>query len=130
MKTLVVMMSLLFSMNAMATGGFLCTAKIDTKDAQVDVQISGNTGRVSGNPLIADLQIGIDGLSDLQFSIPKNQIVGYWNQGAELKINALNSDFEKSQVLLEYNIETTEGSLDFDFQGIKAVTTDLNCIFE
>jgi hypothetical protein len=130
MKTILASVSLLISMNAFATGGFTCDAKINNADAQVDIQISANTGRVMGSPIVGDLNIGIDGASDLQFTIPTNQIVGFWNYGSDLMIHALDAEAETSQVLLKYNLETEKGSLEFNFQGIKAVTTDITCQFE
>ena len=130
MKALIASITLLLSMNAFASGGFTCNAKIQNDEAQVEVQISGSTGRVLGSPIISDLFVGIDGASDLQFKIPQNQIVGFWNLGPDLMVHALDAEAETSQVLLKYNLETEKGSLVFDFQGIKAVTTDITCLFE
>ena len=51
MKAFFMALSLLASVNSYATGGFFCNAEIRNNDIQVDVQISGTTGRVNGNPL-------------------------------------------------------------------------------
>ena len=130
MKAFFMALSLLASVNSYATGGFFCNAEIRNNDIQVDVQISGTTGRVIGNPLVANLIFSIDNMSDLRFEIPKEDVVGYWNLNNELKLNALDNQAMESVVLLNYDIESQKGSLEVNFQGIVGKTDIIECQFE
>ncbi len=130
MKAFFMALSLLASVNSYATGGFFCNAEIRNNDIQVDVQISGTTGRVNGNPLVENLIFSIDNMSDLQFEISKENVVGYWNYNNELKLNALDSQAMESVVLLNYDIESQKGSLEVNFQGIVGKTNIIECQFE
>lgn len=130
MKAFFMALSLLASVNSYATGGFFCNAEIRNNDIQVDVQISGTTGRVNGNPLVSNLIFSIDNMSDLNFEIPKDNVVGYWNYGTELKLNALDDQAMESVVLLNYNLELQKGTLEVNFQGIIGKTDVIECQFE
>lgn len=129
MKSILALMLLTFSMNSFATGGFYCNAQVENNDVDVSIQISGTTARTAGNPLISDLQVGIDTMSDLQFSISRNLVVGYWNQD-QLMVHSLDENAESSSILLKYDPETEKGSLVIDFQGIKGSTKKISCEFE
>jgi hypothetical protein len=130
MKAFFMALSLLASVNSYATGGFFCNAEIRNNDIQVDVQISGTTGRVIGNPLVANLIFSIDNMSDLRFEIQRENVVGYWNLNNELKLNALDEQAMESVVLLNYDIESQKGSLEVNFQGIVGKTDIIECQFE
>ncbi len=129
MKSVLALMLLTFSMNSFATGGFYCNAVVKNNDVDVTIQISGTTARTFGNPLVANLNVGVDEVSDLQFEISKDLVVGYWNQDS-LMIHTLDSNAEYSTILLKYDLENSKGTLDVNFQGIKGTSNEVTCELE
>lgn len=127
MKTTLALLALTFSLNSFASGGFFCDAKITTIMDQTDVQISGTTGRVAGNPLISDISVSIDGDNS---TISKKQVVGYWGEGPTLQLHTVDSNAEYSEIILNYNQETNSGELVIDYQGVIGKTYDVECSFE
>ena len=130
MKFILSVMLLSFSFNSFATGGFHCVGKIRTADVQVDINVSGSTSRMEGSPLLGNLLVDIDGLSDLKFEIPKERIVGYWSNDNFLMINTIDSELMHSEIQLNYNTKINKGIMVVNFQGIKATTKNVKCEIE
>ncbi len=130
MKFFLSLMLFSFSVNAFATGGFHCVGKIRTADAQVNIHVSGSTSRVEGSPLLGNLIVDIDRLSDLRFEIPKERVVGYWNGDNFLLINAIDREAMHSEIKMNYNTKINKGIMIVDFQGIKATTKKVKCEIE
>jgi len=85
------LLALLLSTQAFATGGFDCA----TADKKIEVY--GTTGRFYGNPLVGELTLVVDGVEN---KITKDLILGYWNSGDDLKILAIDSDYNEPQLEL------------------------------
>lgn len=95
MKKMMIFLSLLISSNLYATGGFECTSK-----KEGILVAYGTTASVVGNPLIA-LTIIENGVEK---SYSRDQVMGYWNMGPELKVAVSDQDYME----LEYVLETKE----------------------
>ena len=88
---LLALAALLISLNAHATGGFDCVGyKADGKK----VEVFGTTGRVPGNPLVSDVMM-IVGNEEVAQVFPRNQVVGYWNMGRDLRVAIVDSNAEQ-----------------------------------
>lgn len=127
MKTTLALLALTFSLNSFASGGFFCDAKITTIMDQTDVQISGSTGHVVGNPLISDITISVDGT---EAKISKKQVVGYWGEGSLFQLHVVDPQAEYSVIQLSFDQNTGTGELVLDYGEVVARTYDVSCSFE
>jgi hypothetical protein len=123
MRISLLILSVLFSFKAFATGGFECTDKSNGK-----LVAFGTTARVVGNPLIA-LTI-IEDKNETSYS--RDQIVGYWNMGPELKVAVSDADYmfldyvlETVEVTPRINEDVTEGTL----KNRHGVVVEVECLY-
>lgn len=130
MKYLCSLFLLTFSVNAFATGGFHCIGKVPTSSGLVEVHLDGTTGRVEGNPIVSNLRVAYEGAMNTNFEIPKEQMVGYWNNDGYLLLNFVDSNAMYSEVKLNYNTEYKKGVLRVNSHGLTAVTKKVTCLFE
>lgn len=127
MKSTIALSALLFSLNSFASGGFFCDAKVTTLMDQTDIQISGPTGHVVGNPLIGDITIAVDGT---EAKISKTQVVGYWGEGPLLQLHVVDPQAQYSVIILNYDQNSGTGELVLDYGEVVARTYDVSCSFE
>ncbi len=108
------------SRDARATGGFNCHIPSG------EVQISGTTGTLPGNPLVSDITVMAGGIVS---TIPKLNVVGYWNEGGILLIRAIDTDSLEDSLVLKYNSKTQLRSLYLAVGDLKD-TVKVECDFE
>jgi len=108
------------SPEAYATGGFNCHIPSG------ELQISGTTGTLPGNPLVSDITVTYGGL---EATIPKSNVVGYWNDGEILLIRAVDSDRLEDSLVLKYNSKTKLKTLYVSVGGLQD-TVKVQCDFE
>lgn len=130
MKYVLTTMMILFSFNAMATGSFHCTGKVNSAGGNVEVHVSGATSHIEGNPLLDKVLIHVDAQTDQHYEIPKERVVGYWSIDDLFLFNMLDSDFNNSEVKIMYNTDYKKGMMKLNLPGLKATTKKLICIFE
>lgn len=97
MKKIAILISIVLSSNLYATGGFECNL-----ESTGSLVAFGTTASVVGNPLIS-LTIIENGLEK---TYSRDQIVGYWNIGTQLKVAVTDRDY----LTLEYVLETNSKS--------------------
>ena len=112
--------ALFLSPDAFATGGFNCHIPSG------ELQISGTTGTLPGNPLVSDITVVYGGI---EATIPKSNVVGYWNDGEILLIRAVDSDRLEDSLVLKYNSKTKLKTLYVSVGGLQD-TVKVQCDFE
>lgn len=130
MKYAISTLVLLFSVNAFATGGFLCTGQIKNNNALIDINISGGTTRAEGNPLVSNILLSMDEAASFQTEIPRERVVGYWNGDNFFMINIVDKDINHSQIKIQYDIQTNTGEMAVNFLGFVERTKKIKCTFE
>jgi hypothetical protein len=108
------------SPEAYATGGFNCHIPSG------ELQISGTTGTLPGNPLVSDITVVYGGIVA---TIPKVNVVGYWNDGETFLIRALDSERLEDSLILKYNSRTKLKTLYVSVDGLQD-TVKVQCDFE
>ncbi len=108
------------SVDAHATGGFNCHIPSG------EIQISGTTGTLPGNPLVSEITVVAGGIVT---TIPKLNVVGYWNEGGILLIRAIDTDSLEDSLVLKYNSKTKLKSLYLALGDLKD-TVKVECDFE
>ena len=108
------------SPEAYATGGFNCHIPSG------ELQISGTTGTLPGNPLVSDITVVYGGIVA---TIPKVNVVGYWNDGETFLIRALDSERLEDSLVLKYNSKTKLKTLYVSVDGLQD-TVKVQCDFE
>jgi hypothetical protein len=108
------------SPEAYATGGFNCHIPSG------ELQISGTTGTLPGNPLVSDITVVYGGIVA---TIPKVNVVGYWNDGETFLIRALDSERLEDSLILKYNSKTKLKTLYVSVDGLQD-TVKVQCDFE
>jgi len=87
MKSLLLTL-LLISSSAFAAGSFNCE-QVDQSNKGA-ISIAAGTSHAVGNPLFTGLTVYYK--DQVQGMINRDRIVGYWNEGKELKIQAVDED--------------------------------------
>lgn len=131
MKNLALISTLLFSFNALATGGFSCEATAkpkNFKDQEINVAFYATTSRVTGSPLVSPLKVSVNGVEKLE--ITKDFITGYWNNNRMLQILALDENYENTVFELNYFQPTNIGVLSLNLDGNKYIAHNVTCEFE
>jgi len=111
MKFALTTLMVLFSFNALATGSFSCTGKFKSGSNYFDIHVSGATARIEGNPLLDKVQIHVDSHPDQHYEVTKERVVGYWSNDNFFLINIIDSDFNNSEVKINYNTEFNKGGI-------------------
>lgn len=131
MKNLALISTLLFSFNALATGGFSCEAMAKPKNfkgQEINVAFYATTSRVTGSPLVSPLKVSVNGVEKLE--ITKDFITGYWNNNRMLQILALDGNYENIIFELNYFQPTNIGVLSLNLDGNKYIAHNVTCEFE
>jgi len=131
MKNLALISTLLFSFNALATGGFSCEATAKPKNfkgQEINVAFYATTSRVSGSPLVSPLKVSVNGVEKLE--ITKDFITGYWNNNRMLQILALDGNYDNTIFELNYFQPTNIGVLSLNLDGNKYIAHNVTCEFE
>lgn len=90
-KTLALVLTLL-SLQSLATGTLYCESK------KKDFVLDGTLGRMQGSPLVGNTYIKINGE---EISLERERILNYWNNDDEVKILAIDEDFNNLFFKLE-----------------------------
>lgn len=130
MKIALTTLMVLFSFNALATGSFSCTGKFKTGSDQFDIHVSGATSHMEGSPLLDKVIVHVATQPDQHFEVPKERVVGYWSNDNFFLINIIDSDFNNSEVKINYNTEYKKGIMKVNLPGILATTKKVSCLFE
>jgi hypothetical protein len=91
-KLLASILLLSLQANLFASGGFYCFNKNKT------VEIYATTGRLFGNPISGETTFKNNGVTK---KFKKDQVVGYWNMGSNLKLAVIDSDYNFEELTLE-----------------------------
>lgn len=127
MKKLILTSTLLYSLNSFATGGMYCSGIDSTQDKQTDITFNVGTSRVIGNPLLGNIQMTAGNKS---FVIEKDRITNYLNYKNEIRIIALDEDFNEIEFYFEYNYKKEIGSLSYRTKNTNLKSKNIKCDFE
>lgn len=131
MKNLALISALLFSFNALATGGFSCEATAKPRNfngKEIDVTFYATTSRIYGSPMVSPLKVLVNGVEKLE--ITKDFITGYWNNNRMLQIVALDENYENVLFELNYFQPTNIGVLNLSLDKNKYIAHNVTCDFE
>ncbi len=92
MKSILILTMTLISTQSFATGTLFC----ESKDQSFSVE--GSVARMYGDPLVGSLYVKAPGA---ELEIKKDQVINYWSDGDEVKLLALDSDFNLPVLKLE-----------------------------
>jgi len=92
MKALTLVMLTMICGQALATGTLYCESK------DKSFVLEGTIGRMNGDPLIGSTYVLADGK---EYEVKREQVINYWSDADEIKLMALDSDFNKTLVKLE-----------------------------